>query len=639
MALLISRPFDIHGVAITEELVRSVFLAIVASQITRSIAWVFLRTLPESGIKVGEEIWYAGFLKEFTASQTVTSDTQQLDYSELWGERIGLIPYSWCELARHIANSVARSMERAFPLFPKVNRIKNVAQESAREYLAFVGSSDKSIYDVTTRDLEVLYGHTGYKVGGACEMRAAWKYNDLKPRVYYAQGGHDYFASRYLKLIAQRIMESVEATSVQRRRTPFDYLDVEDQDYLVYWDYSSFTTSLSELKYFVYYLAEAVKECERGPIRLFDYHLGIVEVMLSDILHGYNEAVNMNSPFSIHRMIDRFGFLQEITEFTQQNSGMLGVAGNIGLSTALHGYAASQVVDRGNVVCVGDDAVAVVKGQIATVDGLIDHMQKLGSLHGDKHSILPPIRGEETQVGKFLKRALTRYSGFAGLDVLFDFAPLPYIDGKKVPGRTVPMPTYHERLYKFCSVTGELLWSLKGTPTLSRSDFWLIEEFLRRAFSILKISPRGFLPGHMLCDSVVAHFCCPSIEFDKYSPQDTDWLEYLFDYSPQVMFTLPILAEKQNPMWFEDKYSSQTQHRFWSAMEDLGYVTLEDQWERVEVLSEVNRRTLRRHMKTLDMGKYTKLLRITLEKPLPEHFRPFTEPDKEVFVPMEYIEL
>jgi hypothetical protein len=637
MQLLYQRPFKFRGVPINETVVRDIFRSLISSHIHRSIAWVVLRTLPESSVKLGEEIWLSGFFKEFKASQTCTSDIQALDYSELWGQQVDNIPYFWVEFAGHIASNLARGMEKGYPLFPKVNRIKNVAQGTANQYRIFDPS--KSIYDVTTRDLEVLYGLTGVRISGSCEMRAAWKYNDLKPRVYYAQGGQDYFASRYMKLIAVRLMELVESSSAVRRRSPFHYLDVEDADALVYWDYSSFTTSLSELKYFLYYLAEAVKEKERGPIRLFDYNAGLIEINLSELLHSYNETVNIGAPFSIHRMLDRFNLSEALSpDYTQQNNGMLGVAGNIGFSTALHGFASSQVVDRFNSICVGDDAIALVKNGEG-VEDLIGHMELLGSIAGDKHSILRPLRGDETQVGKFLKRALIRYSNSTSLDYLFDFAPLPYVDGNPVEGRTVPMPSFHERLYKFSTITGDLLWSIYShDDNLTSVEMQLLSRFLWCAYKILGLPSRGFLPGHLLQDNVTARYFCPSIRFDCYDPGLLDWLEYLFDEHPTQFYTVPVLAEKHSPVWYETD-SCQPQHRFWTAMEDLGYVRLEELEERVESLTEVNKRIFRRQLKRINQGRYTRLQRIVMIKSIPEKFRSFTDPLEEVHVPFEYISL
>jgi hypothetical protein len=50
----------------------------------------------------------------------------------------------------------------------------------------------------TTIDAEIFYAEHGYLPPGACEVRYAWKFNDLKPRIYYAQGLSAYISSRYI---------------------------------------------------------------------------------------------------------------------------------------------------------------------------------------------------------------------------------------------------------------------------------------------------------------------------------------------------------------------------------------------------------------------------------------------------------
>jgi hypothetical protein len=50
----------------------------------------------------------------------------------------------------------------------------------------------------TTTDAEQFYSNHGYLPPGPCEMRYAWKFNDLKPRVYYSQGLSAYTSSRYV---------------------------------------------------------------------------------------------------------------------------------------------------------------------------------------------------------------------------------------------------------------------------------------------------------------------------------------------------------------------------------------------------------------------------------------------------------
>lgn len=56
------------------------------------------------------------------------------------------------------------------------------------------------------KEVERFYCHTGVTIDGPVEMRSSWKYNDLKPRIYYAQGPTVYSVSKYDGLILEARM-------------------------------------------------------------------------------------------------------------------------------------------------------------------------------------------------------------------------------------------------------------------------------------------------------------------------------------------------------------------------------------------------------------------------------------------------
>jgi hypothetical protein len=58
--------------------------------------------------------------------------------------------------------------------------------------------SRKKMRKYSTLEAEQFYAENGYLPSGPCEMRLAWKFNDLKPRVYYAQGLSAYSSSRFV---------------------------------------------------------------------------------------------------------------------------------------------------------------------------------------------------------------------------------------------------------------------------------------------------------------------------------------------------------------------------------------------------------------------------------------------------------
>lgn len=301
-----------------------IFDPIQHSVVIASLIWVALRVVPEPDRDVAEDAWRTGFLKEYGASQTVFSDHQIFDYSEFFdiAPEFPIAP-SWMYRARTVAGRLSTLLRRLPIILPKVNRTKSTSRDTAMLYAQrYPGTR---LEGVTTKDLEVHYARTGEQIGGPCEMRAAWKFNDLKPRVYYAQGGKDYFHARYIKPIAVTFMEAFQMTSLEARQDPTRILNQEYyfESFITTWDLTSFTTNLSELKYFLYWITELLAG-ELCDIEILDYSEGVKTVPVIDLLRAYNENVNLGSEFSIHRIIDRFYLDLEDPYPRQANSGMLG---------------------------------------------------------------------------------------------------------------------------------------------------------------------------------------------------------------------------------------------------------------------------------------------------------------------------
>jgi len=72
-----------------------------------------------------------------------------------------------------------------------------MSRDTCRRLLELGYKTDKEEHELTTLDLELMKMKTGIEVGGDCEMRMVWKYNELKPRFYYCQGGTAYWPSRF----------------------------------------------------------------------------------------------------------------------------------------------------------------------------------------------------------------------------------------------------------------------------------------------------------------------------------------------------------------------------------------------------------------------------------------------------------
>jgi len=114
------------------------------STIFASFIWIALRVVPEPNPEDAKEAWISGFEKEFSASQTLYSDSQLFDYDELFDmdPEYPIAP-SWRHRARTVASSLAARFRRLPMLFPKVNRTKSVSRETAEMYLQYQAGNVK----------------------------------------------------------------------------------------------------------------------------------------------------------------------------------------------------------------------------------------------------------------------------------------------------------------------------------------------------------------------------------------------------------------------------------------------------------------------------------------------------------------
>ncbi len=72
---------------------------------------------------------------------------------------------------------------------------------------------------VTPRDCLKLYAETGGYVEGPVEMRSAWKYAQIGPRIYFARGGDVLKTSQYLQPLVNLIIERSRQRP-ERRKDP-----------------------------------------------------------------------------------------------------------------------------------------------------------------------------------------------------------------------------------------------------------------------------------------------------------------------------------------------------------------------------------------------------------------------------------
>jgi len=610
----------------------SLCLPLLQNPLHRSLVWTFLRTIPEpAAYDESMEVSKETFLKEFQASQVCFSRNQifSYEYLNLSAAPTTLSP-SWARMARSITYVFAHKLKRMKDLYPAVQRIKCLSRETAMLYeQRYPGTP---VVEVTTSKLEVHYGHTGEEIGGPCEMRTVWRFNDLKPRFYYAQGGRDYFASRYMKKFAVLLMESIVSTQMERRRDPDAFITIPEDHFLTTWDFSAFTSNLSELKFFLYHIARGLEEVGEEYVNLVDYFLGKVQKLPSSMIDDYSNTVNNAAAFTIYRVVDRLGLnFDKTQDYYQQNSGMLGVAGNIGFSTACHGYHVCTVCDRQKCVCVGDDAFGGTREHPSY--NLIPTMQALGNIHPDKFEIVPPL---DPGPVKFLKRGMTRDpNGGLWLNKLFPL-PIPAFADLDTGHRNVP-PNFEieDRRYKIAVQTGSLLWSIYDAAVgyqFDQQELADIELYLSILYAKVGFSRNGQLPHDCLKGSLFGGrprplgYLVPVIDFSTLDPRKEDWAAFMLD---NTIFFLNVPLESPGeicpllPIPGDEVIA--TQHEKWKVLEDMGYVEITELKQAIQNNGSNNKRKMMNFLKSVKTG--TKLVELHVIRDIPTKFIFMFSPD------------
>lgn len=214
----------------------------------------------------------------------------------------------------------------------------------------------------TTLGLERLYHRCGAWVCGETEVRWSWKYGELKPRVYYARGPNQYYASRYIQTIFNTLVDSLPVT--HRFERFFLNQELADAELLFIYDYESFTSRLHEVVNFV----EALAVLGTGvQVTIVDTYGGPTIQDLGGMLREYNEMCQHSPLFDAARVTES---PHEREYFLRHNCGMLGVPGNISSCTLLHGIHLSIILGTLKWKAVGDDAIGA---------GIVDSRRDLHS--------------------------------------------------------------------------------------------------------------------------------------------------------------------------------------------------------------------------------------------------------------------
>jgi hypothetical protein len=425
---------------------------------------------------------------------------------------------------------------------------------------------------------------TGIRVPGPMEIRSAWFYNELKPRLYFTNGGDSYFRSLFIADLSNRVCEFLPSTNPVSRFFVERCGSVRDDEVLITYDYTSFTSSLSELKYFLFYLGLSLHGI---PAEIYDPYEGIVTADLGDIIRDYNDFANHYCLFSV----ERFDKLLEHPIFSLNQNGGLGIKGNITLSTALHGLSLADITGRpDNDCCVGDDALSIILHSFFHL--FVSCVNNLGSINEDKFQVIQPILHDPLRRSsfKFLKRPLDLDSQniptLGSLDFFPDFATLLFPEGDSY--HTPSLSSYEDNVHSFISQTSRYIkLAMRRRVDITPEDSIFLDDDLqilklfRSVYKTVGLPEEGSLPGYRVLNPILkshfsVHLFIPPIDTEVVL--EIGWVELLFTRYSGDLFEAPCLVGTIVPP--ESHYVGQEAYvssniKEITLLTDLGYLSRE----------------------------------------------------------------
>lgn len=499
---------------ITMEAFEDLFLEQLQSPIKAAFLSMLLRNLPLktprwAGIENAARS--ESLLKEFRATQQYRKPSA-IDYRAIfsdsntqWHPDVPLRPELQTDIRFRLKNwKTSLSTRLIYPRYSK----KTMGNESSYNLGNLLRPDFAYGEKLSTCDLEEYYHHTGVKVSGPVEMRQAWFFNDLKPRTYFANGATTYFSSRYMQTVFNTLLDTFPHTH-RRHRFKMTRLRFDSQDKVFVYDYTSFTSSMSEQYYFLAALADF---CQDTVIQILDTFYGVIQINLGDLIRDYNEVCNHFPEFRIADELRNLMDLPDLT-FLHHCAGFLGVYANLASCTSLHGL--NIVILTGEYhrcSCVGDDAIGCFRvlryypkeeGEIheeeRSTRDIFNGLEVCGSISEPKTRVFDPIQeiwADDSRLWTYLKRSLDRIDDELILGELLDFPSLGLIAHEECQtGRHPNFDLTPENIApRFAIQAFTLLRKAHGIlHQLTEADAHIIFTFLRRVYSRLLLPYDGWL--------------------------------------------------------------------------------------------------------------------------------------------------
>jgi hypothetical protein len=430
--------------------------------------------------------------------------------------------------------------------------------------------------DVSSGDLERWYMETGKTIRGPCEVRQAWKFNDLTPRTYFAQGGDTYYASRYIRVVMNALVNAFPQTHF-KSRFAIHSLPLSSEDVAFTYDYTSFTSNMTEFKYFLEELAAFVDDV---MVDVLDTNKGVQAVSLGSLIRDYNDTCNREGVFTVNR------YMPGAFEWLRHNrAGFLGVYGNIAGCTALHGLHACQLCgDNGDCRCVGDDVFGVFDGEFASINDIHLPVASLGEVNPSKvrdwpyRDELERDFSQESRRWPYTKRPLERFENQMILERAI-FLPIfgaivPFIDERDQTPNSV-----EDRLALLATQSLSLVRQICSLD-LSNDQDSLVYGYVATLYEALHVPKMGVLPfqdlvyhGVKVTGLLFPRMTCPEdLRGDVWKNLERHW-----ELAPPVL-KVPLVAREFEPDLFKltrEREFESVMDRHLTLLKNLGCIETE----------------------------------------------------------------
>jgi hypothetical protein len=541
------------------------------SPIALSIISAFIRCAPCKDLSEYDEL-IAGSIEKETSVHQLSRRGQQFNYSSIFqvGEhRTRVHPYDqfysptvsldYCEWFYNWRDSIHHSIH--YPQY-STKYLGRISDVNCRRIMDHYGLAHEKMR-LSTYDLYNTYCKTGIKSYGPTEVQLAFKFNDVKPRVFYRIGATAYWSALYIHDVVNDIMQAFPHTSTRTRysiqRLVMGYRD----QVLIVYDYSTFTSSLEELYYFVMAIAEFLRGTE---VFLWDHREGMIKYDAGELMEEYAKINCRDCEYDMGEILGSDEPLVMISNL----AGLLGVYGNINLSLSLHGLSLCLICGRSDKCsCIGDDALGVIRrcklpsGDYMRSADLVKRTHKaigvIGSCAPEKTVTFDLTRkhvtdedqdvvmASTTEGWHYVKRPIRAADNNIYQGELLDL-PLPYIFlSEKDDVHTVQYPSQlWEKRQLFVTAYCNLLDQLKH-KSLPEESSDKLEIYLSAAYKILGLDFRGYLPRSTNPEGL-QYMVTPPIDRSMFG---LDFREFCWDNRTDEYFILDLSEVVDEEMLYE----------------------------------------------------------------------------------------